>query len=104
LANIKVERKVTNPKKGDENRKNFVPRRQQPQAPNPANKVSIFDNFSNVCHSEWFTGKCMRETCAYHQEDAKAKEADIHQAVVEWMRNHKSKPNDCEIILQDRMR
>jgi hypothetical protein len=57
LANIKVGQKVTNPKKVDENRENFVPRRQQPQAPNPANKVSIFDNFPNVCYSEWFTGK-----------------------------------------------
>jgi hypothetical protein len=39
LANIKVERKVTNPKKVYENRETFVFRRQQPQAPNPVNKV-----------------------------------------------------------------
>jgi exodeoxyribonuclease-3 len=61
LANVKVERKVTNPKKVDESREKFVPRRQAPQTPNPANKVSIFDNFPNVCYSEWFTGKSMRE-------------------------------------------
>jgi hypothetical protein len=100
LANIKVERKVTSPKKVDENREKFVPRRQEPQAPNPANKVSIFDNFPNVCYSAWFTGKCIRENCAYHGEDAKAKEADMYRAMVEWMRNHKSKPKDCELILQ----
>jgi hypothetical protein len=55
LANIKVERKLTNAKKVDENREKFVPRR-QPPATNPAKKVSIFDNFPNVCYSEWFTG------------------------------------------------
>jgi hypothetical protein len=100
LANIKVERKATNPKKVDENCEKFVPRRQAPQAKNPAIKVSIFDNFPNVCYSEWFSGKCMRENCAYHGEDAKAKEADMYRAMAEWMRNHKSKPKDCELILR----
>jgi hypothetical protein len=67
----------------DENRETFVPRRQQRQAPNPAKKVSILDNFPNVCFNEWFTGKCIWENCAYHGNDAKAKEADMYRAMVE---------------------
>jgi hypothetical protein len=42
----------------------------------------------------------MRENCAYHGEEAHTEEADVYRAMMEWMRNRKSKPKDCELLLR----